>query len=192
MDMHVPDAPASLMTGDALQSGRRSVSQDRPEILIAGSNLPIKRPNKRRRGEDSVDISASKIRETRSAWASRAEPSEDLKRGVHEAEDLPETVDPDLAADNTIAFDIIRVPSPPKSSERSIAPGLRHTQIRNVIQYVVNEGLKVGGRPESAIAKESETGEIIEVKAQGPNGDLQTTNIEWSVDSDVPATIFGT
>lgn len=190
MDMHVPDAPHSFLASDTLHSlngGRHQ--HGRPEILVAGSDLPIARPNKRRRGEEgsSSSTSPSKLAATRSSWAARAEPSEDLKRGFHEAEDIPEAVTPSMTAES---LGISRMPSPPKSLERSIAPGLRHTQLRNVLQYVVNEGLKIGGRPESAIARETDTGEIIEVMARNPNGEERKKQIEWSVDSAIPETIF--
>jgi len=169
-----------------------SSQQDRPNILVAGSNLPIERPNKRRRPDEihtSNEGSPPKIQATRSTKAHRSEPSEDLKRGVHEAEELPGLNTPTLTADS---FEVTGMPSPPKSElERSVAPGLRHTQLRNVLQYVVNEGLKIGGRPESAIARETDYGEIIEVRTKNPNGDERQKLVEWYVDSAVPETIFG-
>ncbi|KAG9716582.1 hypothetical protein KCU75_g23413, partial [Aureobasidium melanogenum] len=58
------------------------------------------------------------------------------------------------------------------------------------LQYVVNEGLKVGGRPESAIAQETYLGEIIEVCTRSAKGEPRTKLIEWSVDTAVPETIL--
>lgn len=185
MDMHVPDASArSLFTGQLTGSPLKPATE-RPEILVAGHNLPIERPNKRRREDDgALSTKTAKIHATMSSWTSRAEPSDELKAGVHEAEELPESV---VLADGLLS----RQPSPPKEFDRSIAPGLRHTQLRNVLQYVVNEGLKVGGRPESAVARETETGEIIEVQTRSPGGTPRQKMIEWSVDPNVPETMFG-
>jgi len=194
MDLHVPDAPHTIITGHTDSRPKQdapSSQQERPNILVAGSNLPIERPNKRRRADDVPTSVGSppKIQATRAAWAHRSEPSEDLKRGVHEAEELPGLNTPSL---NIESVDVTAMHSPPKSDlERSVAPGLRHTQLRNVLQYVVNEGLKIGGRPESAIARETDYGEIIEVRTKNSNGEERQKLVEWYVDSAVPETIFG-
>jgi CheY-like chemotaxis protein len=81
------------------------------------------------------------------------------------------------------------VTSPIFASEHSIVPGLRHTNLREVLQYVINDALKVGGRPDSAIAEATDTGERIEVRTRSSNGDAHTKWIEWAVSSDVPETI---
>ncbi|KAL6708708.1 hypothetical protein ACN47E_002404 [Coniothyrium glycines] len=80
--------------------------------------------------------------------------------------------------------------SPMFASEHSKVPGLRHTNIREVLQYVINDALKVGGRPDSAIAQATDTGEKIEVRTRGSSGDAYTKWIEWSVSPDVPETIL--
>lgn len=75
------------------------------------------------------------------------------------------------------------------ASEHSKVPGLRHTNLREVMQYVINDALKVGGRPDSAIAEATDTGERIEVRTRSSNGDAFTKWIEWTVAADVPETI---
>lgn len=75
--------------------------------------------------------------------------------------------------------------------ESATTPGLRHTQVRDLLHLVINESLRVGGRPESAIAEDTDGGEAIEVTTRGANGDPCTKIIEWSVDPQVPETIFG-
>lgn len=180
MDMHVPDGPSQVSKEDFGDSSL----QDRPAILVEGSNLPMTRPNKRRREDASVtDASPSKIRATAASWAAKGEPSDELRQGVHEAEELPQHM-PSAAAIVRNEF------SSPKLTDRAVAPGMRHTQIRSVLQYVVNEGLKVGGRPESAIARETDLGETIEVQTRIPNGEPRSKLIEWSVDGSVPETMF--
>ncbi|PNS18983.1 Hybrid signal transduction histidine kinase J [Sphaceloma murrayae] len=189
MDMHVPEASHHMVTGETFAPSTSDPPvHDRPGILVAGSNLPIQRPNKRRRGDDGRhNASPSKIPATIAEWTKRSEPSDDLVRGVHEAKDI------DVIARETNgvhSYDVDRAPSPPKASERSVAPGLRHTQLRNVLQYVVNEGLKVGGRPEYANAHETDLGECIEVRTSKGAGEMRTKHVEWSVDPSVPTTMF--
>jgi hypothetical protein len=75
--------------------------------------------------------------------------------------------------------------------ESTTTPGLRHTQVRELLHIVINESLRVGGRPESAIAEDTDGGEVIEVTTRGTNGNPCTKIIEWSVDPQVPETIFG-
>ncbi|KAI5272440.1 hypothetical protein E4T47_04280 [Aureobasidium subglaciale] len=157
-----------------------------PEILVAGSDLPISRPNKRRWEEptNESEESPTKIQTTHAARLAKASPTAGMKQGVQEAEDLPEHV-----PQNTM-------PMSPRPSiatlqgDRAIAPGVRHTNLRRVLQYVVNEGLKVGGRPESAIAQETHLGEIIEVCTRSAKGEPRTKLIEWSVDAAVPETML--
>lgn len=187
MDMSVPEASPTLMTGESLANK----AHERPEILVEGSGLPVIRPNKRRRGADDSAASSTKIHATHAAWASRGEPSEGLVSGRHESELLPDHAGTKTPP-NAVEIEADLAMSPTKlSPERNVAPGLRHTQLRNVLQYVVNEGLKVGGRPESAIARETETGEIIEVTTRNPIGEPRTKLVEWSVHPDVPVAMFG-
>jgi len=183
MDMHIPDGPPSLATVPSMQSSEDDVG--RPEILVAGSNLPISRPNKRRRGDDSISISPSKIAATNNARLARSESNGESFIQTAQGAGV---VTPSLTVDG---FEDDQLPSPPKSLERSVAPGLRHTQLRNVIQYVVNESLKVGGRPESAVARETETGEMVEVQTRSPTGERRTKFVEWFVDPAVPDTMLG-
>jgi CheY-like chemotaxis protein len=76
------------------------------------------------------------------------------------------------------------------ASEHSKVPGLRHANLREVLQYVINDALKVGGRPDSAVASVTETGERIEVRGRSSNGEAHTKWIEWAVSPDVPDTIL--
>jgi signal transduction histidine kinase/CheY-like chemotaxis protein len=177
MNLGIPTGP--LPNDDPLDDLQDGLHASHPEILVAGSNLPISRPNKRRREDlnPDPDGSPTKHRATVAARVSKMTPTEAMKQGVGEAEDLPENM-----------------PSSPRPSiaslqgDRAIAPGVRHTNLRRVLQYVVNEGLKVGGRPESAIAQETFLGEIIEVCTRSAKGEPRTKLIEWSVDPSVPET----
>jgi CheY-like chemotaxis protein len=81
-------------------------------------------------------------------------------------------------------------PSITYPSSRTIAPGVRHSDIRELIQHIIDESLKVGGRPDSAIAVETAQGAEIEVRVRKSDGTVGTKIIEWSVDDNVPDTLF--
>jgi len=184
MNLGIPTGPP--LKEDSLDEFPDSSHASHPEILVAGSDLPISRPNKRRREDFKNDSegSPSKIQATLSARAAKGSPTENMRMGVQEAEDLPGRPAQQM------------MPMSPRpmiaalQGDRAIAPGVRHTDLRRVLQYVVNEGLKVGGRPESAIAQETCLGEIIEVCTRSANNEPRTKLIEWSVDSAVPETIL--
>ncbi|KAI4725142.1 hypothetical protein E4T49_07101 [Aureobasidium sp. EXF-10728] len=184
MNLGIPTGP--LLNEDTLDEFPDFSHASHPEILVAGSDLPISRPNKRRREEprNEPEGSPSKVQATLAARAAKASPTEGMKMGVHEAENLPPS-----AAQHTMLMSP-RPVTAPLQGDRAIAPGVRHTNLRRVLQYVVNEGLKVGGRPESAIAQETYSGEIIEVCTRSAKGEPRTKLIEWSVDAAVPETIL--
>lgn len=69
-------------------------------------------------------------------------------------------------------------------------PSLRHTNVREVLHYVITDALKVGGRPDSAIAEATDDGERIEVRTRSSNGEASTKWVTWSVSPDVPESIL--
>ncbi|KAF1815991.1 hypothetical protein P152DRAFT_375784, partial [Eremomyces bilateralis CBS 781.70] len=74
----------------------------------------------------------------------------------------------------------------------SSGPGVsRETAIRPLLQFVVNDTLRVGGRPHSAVATPNGNGEIIEVRTIAPSGEERIKSVEWSVDDDVPEIVAG-
>ena len=67
---------------------------------------------------------------------------------------------------------------------------LPHTKVRKLFQSVTSECLRMGGRPDSAIAEDTEFGETIEVRNRNSNGEASVKNIEWYVDPAVPQEIM--
>lgn len=188
MNMGIPGGSISLPNDDTLDGAITEAFASHPEILVAGSDLPIQRPNKRRR-EDSRNIdgeASHKLRETLTARALKAFSPAGARQGLHEAEGI----------DSYQPAHRPNMPTPRSSvmsvhpGDRPVAPGVRHTNLRQVLQYVVNEGLKVGGRPESAIAREIPLGEIIEVCSRSASGEPRTKTIEWTVAPDVQETML--
>ncbi|KAI9670365.1 MAG: hypothetical protein M1817_004408 [Caeruleum heppii] len=85
--------------------------------------------------------------------------------------------------------DAARRGSSPVSGPTPLPP-LRQTVIRETVQSIVNESLRVGGRPDSAVAVTTELGERIEVRSRNSKGDVASKLVEWSVRSDVPEVLL--
>jgi len=68
----------------------------------------------------------------------------------------------------------------------ALTPGNRHSNIREVLPIVINDSLRVGGRPDFAVSEPTSLGERIEVKTRSPNGQSSSKIVHWSVQSDVP------
>lgn len=188
MNLGIPDSPlAHLHNEETLDGVMPEAYASHPEILVAGSDLPISRPNKRRREDRGTfsEGSPTKVQATPATRAQKASPTSGMKQGVYEAEELRDHGPrrPHMPTPRSSLHSV-------HPGDRPIAPGVRHTNLRQVLQYVVNEGLKVGGRPDSAIARETELGEIIEVVTRSAAGAPLTKLIEWSVHPAVQETIL--
>ncbi|SMR57525.1 unnamed protein product [Zymoseptoria tritici ST99CH_3D1] len=193
MDMAIPEAPPTLLDEPSHES-HDSMSpapmnyERRPEILVAGSNLPLSRPNKRRREEafsrtaSTGSMKAPRLGQDSSNTNCRcAAPIVAAQKGLADEEEGDDV----LPTNELSSANELLAPS-----SRMIAPGLRHTNLGELVQSVINDSLKVGGRPDSAFAQETELGEIIEVRTRGSDGSAGHKNIEWSIDPSVPSTLF--
>ncbi|KAF2200032.1 hypothetical protein GQ43DRAFT_441956 [Delitschia confertaspora ATCC 74209] len=198
MNMGVPDTPSSPPNGGISMNGY--VTEKPSEILVAGNHVSISRYRGTKRRRDEMHWTsghASKYAVKNDRQRSRCSLSEEpaghspvsvhLSRSTTSLETLEEryshTSEPQ-------PFDCDPSNSPLFASERSVVPGLRHTNLREVLQYVVNDALRIGGRPDSAVASETECGERIEVQTRSSSGQMITKYIEWIVDVDVPETIL--
>ena len=200
MNMQVPDTPEN---GDAVfltTMSSTGVFENRPNILIEGSNIPVN-PYKRRR---SSPLSwhygpTSKHRNVRPSPRQALSPrSEGLKSVVHESEAMLRS-SPEPQVDEP--YSSPRSQCPPLSTRKSSTrgsidgdafpnPGLRHSVIRELIPLIIHEALRVGGRPDSAVAEPTLLGEEIDVRARSSSGRTSQKVIEWSVDPSVPETLL--
>ena len=197
LNMQVPDTPNPPNDDESMDvpSAHSSYGR-RPSIMVEGKSIFFRR-SKRQRTSDSGSIGpAAKHRHLEPRSSAASTPSRgvsphtaSLRTAVEESDGLtgamegvrgqrPALIEPE------IAFEL-------SEPESITTPGLRHTQVRDLLHLVINESLRVGGRPESAIAEDTDGGEAIEVMTRGANGDPCTKIIEWSVDPQVPETIFG-
>jgi CheY-like chemotaxis protein len=195
MNMGVPETPLSPLdkTPDQWNTFWREM---RPDLMISGNDMhtPL-RGIKRRRHEVSWADHSPKTRVLRPVrHRNRVTLSEEsVIRGTQSCppDASPMEIDrlDETCSHGTSLGNCNSTTSPIFASEHSKVPGLRHTNIREVLQYVINDALKVGGRPDSAIAEATDTGERIEVRTRSSNGEAHTKWIEWNVSPDVPETI---
>ncbi|GAB7366865.1 hypothetical protein MBLNU230_g1034t1 [Neophaeotheca triangularis] len=196
MDMSVPEKPHSLPMEDSTETTSAgspfsvsaglaaAAAEKRPEILVAGSNLPFARSQKRRRN----DAFPSRLGGSCPKVARRESTGEEFFTGqVLDSTEHHVEVNEEQGAE---AGDEEVEHSTSPDPGRSIAPGLRHADIRDTLQYVISEGLKMGGRPDSATSFETDFGERIEVRTRGSDGTTSFKTIDWTVDPNVPETMF--
>lgn len=204
LNMQIPDTPVpqnddeSVENQPALSGGDR-----RPNIVIEGNSISFKRSKRRRTTSVEVERPPQKHRVLQSEDpASRrrisphtarirnaVEESDSITRGQerkgdHAKRSTPATLRTPEAMDE-MSLDT----SEPESA--AATPGFRHTKVRELLQLTVNESLRVGGRPESATAEDTDGGELIDVRTRNSNGKLSRKSVEWSVDPQVPDTIYG-
>ncbi|KAF2240236.1 hypothetical protein BU26DRAFT_239649 [Trematosphaeria pertusa] len=196
MNMGVPETPLTPLDKEA-SSLPVFVHERRTDIPVTGNTLPINqfRATKRKRDEMAAwtgharvaRAARRRIRHSFSEEPPSCGSASDLVRSATSIDMFEKAFSHGASV---IHCDSDSSTSPMFASEHSTAPGLRHTTLREVLQYVINDALKVGGRPESAIAEETHLGEKIEVRTRSSSGRANTKIIEWVVSPDVPTTIL--
>lgn len=186
MNMGLPvGASSPELDGISSHSLELHERERRPEIVVTGDNIPLNltKNNKRRRAEKEDQSTLQSAKKLKGAHvtpppAPERQSSGDSFRSLR-FEDLE-------AAEGTENFPVFTSP------EHGIVPGLRHTNIRDLVSFLVFDLLKVGGRPESAIARDIEdgNGEDIEVISRCPDGIEIIKHVQWFVDPTVPETIL--
>ncbi|KAL8955511.1 MAG: hypothetical protein Q9193_006670, partial [Seirophora villosa] len=203
LNMQVPDTPTPQNDDEGMENQSAvSAGDKRPNIIIEGNSISFKRSKRRRTTSAEIERPPHKHRVLQSEdSASRRDISPHtaaLRTAVEESDNLtsgqerksrrskrstPATIRTPEAMDDMV-LDV----SEPESA--AATPGLRHTKVRELLHLIVNESLRVGGRPESAVAVDTDGGESIEVRTRNSNGKISRKTVEWSVDPQVPETIF--
>ena len=204
--MQVPDTPVQQNEEEGLDIQSTTSAERRPSLLTEGNSVFF-RKNKRPR-TTSVELTppASKHRVVQS---NRSTPHREhravsphtasLRSAVEESDEITTVMEGVLrtaksvnaSGRNTPTMAEPELSTDAPESELASTPGLRHTRIRELLHLVINESLRVGGRPDSAVAEDTEGGEIIEVRTKQSKGGGSSKIIEWSVDARVPEMIFG-
>lgn len=204
LNMQVPDTPVPPIEEESVEAqSSTSTCEKRPNILIEGNNIPIN-PNKRRRSA-SFEWSYAPVAKHRAVPSTISTPGReispgtgDLKYAVQEGDNaglMPQIVPiggiVEHATQRNASVSEIDESAATLEQDSVPTPGHRHTKLRELVHLIVNESLRVGGRPESAIAEDTERGEIIEVRSRSSKGEASTKMIEWSVDPSVPEILSG-
>lgn len=196
MNMGLPETPIAFLDKEVPKPN--SIRPRHTDIPVTGNSLPLNqyRGTKRRREEPDLWGKQARVAKPARYRIRHSFSEEPPTCASMTALSRPSTANmPTL--DNTCSHgaseahcDSDTSTSPMFASEHSTVPGLRHTNLREVLQYVINDALKVGGRPDSAIAEETDLGEKIEVQTRSSSGQAHTKMIEWMVSPDVPETIL--
>ncbi|WPH03040.1 histidine kinase [Acrodontium crateriforme] len=201
MNMIVPEQTIEftpeVSNETAIQNPSAASPEPRSEISVTNSNLPLVRAgtNKRRWDADLtsttqyLETSGTKFQKIDGAYAIWSRNSRMKMEEVRDTEPLE--------AHNTTE-ELGGSYQPPTSAAssstpcttRAVAPGLRHTRMRDVFKHVIDEGLKLGGRPDTMLASETTHGESVEVRSRGSDGHVSSKIIDWSVDPSVPEKLF--
>ncbi|KAF2810349.1 uncharacterized protein BDZ99DRAFT_309890 [Mytilinidion resinicola] len=194
MNMGIPETPLSALDNDpasrVLDAMNHAAGMQESLLTTKGYLLPSPLRNMKRRRE-STAWSAGSVPKFQATTSTTSRTSPDRKI---DSKGLSFDPSADASTAQVVpapSFDREEFPkSPVFASEDTVIPGLRYTDLREVIQYVITDSLKVGGRPESVTSQELKGGAIIEVKTKSPSGQENVKNIEWLVDGDVPDTIL--
>ena len=211
LNMQVPDTPAPPNDDESVEMGSNVPSNYRRGGRLSDNRENLFRRNKRQRTSDSLERGDGPSTRQRYLQSPRSPLSPtvrtvsphtmSLKSAVEESDDLVKTIDSAVSGNVTarkqsgaqtpviVQQEVLQEHS--EAEESAPTPGLRHSKIRELLHLIINESLRVGGRPDSAVAEDTDGGEIIEVRSKDPDGETRTKVIEWSVDPRIPETIFG-
>ena len=194
LNMQVPDTP-NPPNDDETMDAVSSISYNgrRPSLNIEGKSIFFRR-SKRQRTSDSGNsgpVTKHRHLQSQSSTPHREDSphTASLRAAVEESVTITGGIPDFIGSTPTliepeIAFDL-------SEPEYTVTPSIRHTKVRELLHMTINDSLRIGGRPESAVAEDIDGGELIEVKTRCSNGDSRTKIIEWSVDPQVPETILG-
>jgi signal transduction histidine kinase/CheY-like chemotaxis protein len=177
MEMTVPDHSSSLLDEESCGSDYFGLAEYQRSESPMTSGLVLSPQPRRKRTRSIVDEPP----EVSGKFARRA--SFDQRDSTPSRRSLKN-------GHNSAVTDVSPTGTHHVSAEYHILPGVRHTNIRDVIHFLANDVLKVGGRPESAVAHQIDGGEAIEVRQISSNGEEMEKVVEWMVDADVPETIL--
>lgn len=188
MNMQIPDTPLQDTESPALNHSTKTYFDYKPSRVIEGNDIHFNN-HKRRRSTDTkwqfgppnkvrhVDAPRRDI-SPRSRSPVAPSPAHRLRQ------QSPSLRTPESISRQGDGADTPFLPG--NDVEALPTPGLRQTSIRQLLPVVINDALRVGGRPDSAISEPTDLGEKIEVRSRSSNGHVSQKMIEWSVHPDVP------
>jgi signal transduction histidine kinase/CheY-like chemotaxis protein len=199
-NMQVPDTPQDDGESPTTKTHSTGVSENRPNILIEGSNISVN-PYKRRRSSPVMWNSGNPTKK-RDLRKSPRQGSISPKTGGRPSNTPIARLSPKVEQTSGALL----TPNPSEDPHASVfgipstksfddadtypTPGSKHTNIRELIPMIIHDSLFVGGRPDSAITESLPDGERIEVRTRSSNGHSSAKTIEWSVSSEIPEALL--
>jgi signal transduction histidine kinase/CheY-like chemotaxis protein len=196
LNMQVPDTPQNDSDSPKTNLSSTGVFENRPNILIEGSNISVN-PYKRRRSSPVTwqfgnptkqrDLRRSPRRDIspKAEGSLSATPTARFSPQAHQVNGARLILD----HHEDLRGDVLWRPSIRSSVDTDTpfpTPGLRHSNIRELLPMIIHDSLHVGGRPDSAITEALPDGERIEVRTRSSNGESSAKTIVWSVSSEIP------
>ena len=190
LDMQIPGTPEAPIDDEHAPSVVGEVSS-RTSPRILHSDLIVPMPGVRA-------SSGSKRRRSQSTSSDDAERSP-KHRAIGGLLTSPRDITPRTAALRSVVQESSQItgvshsltgfahqPDQESLQASPLLQGAKVTKIRELMRIIVNEALSFGGRPDSAIATETELGERIDVRTRSSKGDAYSKIVEWSVAPTVP------
>lgn len=186
-------SPAVTKPGDD-ESGPKITSHSSANLRFADtSSAASPRGTKRRfSGGSDSSLHPRKTPMLSKPLISYNERQRDLESAVHESEDL--TKGPNFPGTPSSEDAVLAMQRESESALAAISNGgngLQYSKIHELLDYIMNESLRVGGRPNSTIGTDKDNGKVIEATYVLPDGELRTKIIDCNVEPSVPETILG-
>jgi hypothetical protein len=77
------------------------------------------------------------------------------------------------------------------SAIEAVEQSTQYVNVREMVDAVVTESLRSGGRPESSVITPTENGQIIEAQLRLSDGTTRNKTIVWTVMENVPEYVLG-
>ena len=181
MNMQIPDTPLQETESPALKEGGNYFDYKPPRV-IEGQNIHCGAHKRRRSTESNWQHGPpNKIRHLEGPRPISPRSKSHVTDNQRSSPPLqtPESLATPAGRESSIV-------TPSSDIEGLPTPGLRQTSIRQLLPIVINDALRVGGRPDSAVSEPVDLGERIEVRSRSSNGHTSQKDIEWTVDAQVP------
>lgn len=186
MNMQIPDTPLQDTESPAVTQ-QNTYFDYKPPRVIQGSDIPFTSHKRRRSTETAWQFGPpNKVRHVEAPR--RAVSPRSISPGLDSPSQIRRVSSPSLRTPDSMPMPQSEPPmiTPTSEVEALPTPGLRQTSIRQLLPLVINDALRVGGRPDSAISEPIDLGERIEVRSRSSNGHVSQKFIEWTVDANVP------
>jgi signal transduction histidine kinase/CheY-like chemotaxis protein len=186
MNMQIPDTPLQESEGPAVNAPNKNYFEYKPARVIEGSDIHCNNHKRKRSTESQWQFGVPN--KVRHVDVPRPDVSPRSRSpGAPSSTGRLCRPSPPLHTPNSIPQGDLTSPSIANNDLEALpTPGLRQTSIRQLLPIVINDALRVGGRPDSAVSEPTDLGEKIEVRSRSSNGDVSQKMIEWTVQPEVP------